>query len=96
MTHETILKRADGTKISIHVSLYVDNRNDCIWKVTVAICHPRKRSYSYVSKGDDYSWRRLSMEDREKATMAEYLKHVTAEEILAAKIDLWNAIKPTL
>lgn len=96
MTHETILKREDGTKISIHISLWVDMKDDCTWKVTVAICSPRKRSYSYVSKSDEYEWRRLSMEDREKATMLEYLKHVTAEEILSAKIDLWNAIKPTL
>lgn len=96
MTHETILKREDGTKISIHVSLWVDMRFGGIWKVTVAICPPRKRSYSYVSKSDDYSWRTLSLEDRETATMAEYLKHVTAEEILAAKIALWNAIKPIL
>lgn len=70
--------------------------NDCTWKITIAKCPARKLSYTYVNNTDDYTWRRLSMEDREKATMAEYLKHVTAEEILAAKIDLWNAIKPTL
>lgn len=96
MTHETILKRSDGTKVSIRVSLWVDIREEYKWDVSVAICAPRKRSYHYVNNTDDYTWRKLSLPEREKATMNEYLKVVTTEEILAAKIDLWNAIKPTL
>jgi hypothetical protein len=96
MRHETILKREDGTKISIEVTLWVDMRHDATWRIQVSKCPPRKRTYTYVNNTDDYTWRKLTIPEREKATMAEYLKHVTAEEILAAKIDLWNALKPTI
>lgn len=96
MTHEKILKRSDGTKISIRVNLWLDSIDGCHWDVIVYKCAPRKRTFYSVNNTDDYSWRKLDAEGRKRATIAAYLEVVSAEEILSAKMELYNAIKPTL
>jgi hypothetical protein len=96
MTHEKIFSRPDGTKHKVIVSFYAGFiEKDCKWSVEVLKCEPRKRTWLNVTS-DDYQWRAKSMGDRAKADMDKFLKLVTPEEILQAKVELWEKMKPTL
>jgi hypothetical protein len=98
MRHEKIFIREDKSKVSLTVSIDIStySRTPIEWDFSVAICEPRKRTWKYVTNKDDYSWRKLSMEDRAKYDRSMYLKHVTTEEVLEVQMELWEMIKPKL
>lgn len=97
MKHEKIIKRPDGTRVKIDVSLYLDiYRNNAQYDVDVTICAPGKRTFREVYSGDDYLFRKLSMQDRAAFILESQLKVVTAEEIYAAKLEAWELLKPTM
>lgn len=89
MTHEKIFKREDGTRYKIWVKLEVDTyRVFPYWVFWVHKCEPRKRLFGSVIPHDyrypiDYS-----------SNESVYLQHVTPEEVLETKLELWNLIKP--
>jgi len=93
MNIEKIIKRKDKSRVKIGVTLHVDARGP-IWSVWVAFCPPGKRKFIPVDLSNNYQWRGLNMADRAKATRTEQLKHVTEAEILAAKVELWESLKP--
>lgn len=49
--------------------------------MTVYTKAPRKRKWFSVYNTDDYSFRRMTLEERKKFVMAENLKVVTVEEL---------------
>ena len=96
--HEKIFKREDGTQYKIDVSLYVETfgKLKSEYRATVTWKAKGKRKWLNVSDSDDWECRKLDMEDREKWHHQKYLKHVTAEEILITKLELWEKIKPEI
>lgn len=98
MVHENIIKRSDGSRINIRIDLYVSwgYQQEVRWDLTIQYCSPRKRKFKTVDVSNDYQYRRLNIEDRKAFEFAKYLEYVTAEEILEAKLELWNKLKPTL
>ena len=98
MNHEKILVREDKTKISLMVRMCIHSlRDEVYWDVQVGIMPPNKRKFNYgVVDADDYQYHALSLDDRKKFYDKETLKIVTKEEILQAKLELWENIKPTM
>lgn len=95
MTHELILKRPDGSKVKIIVRFYELSRNDYRYMVDVLSCEKGKRTFVSVVNTDDYEYRAQSFpEGREEWAMRKYMEVATKEEILQAKLELWNKLKP--
>ena len=97
MKHETLIQRPDGTKIKLIVGFWADSmRDEFGYTVQLAVCQPRKRTFIYARNEyqDDYEYRALNKQERQKFVEENNLKYVTAEEIYQAKIELWNKIKP--
>jgi hypothetical protein len=94
--HEKIFKREDGTQYRIDAFLYVESFSQLRFKYDVSVTWKAKgkRKWLNVSDSDDWECRKLDIEDREKWHYQKYLEHVTAEEILETKLELWNKIKP--
>lgn len=95
MKHEKIIKREDGTSYLIDVSLYISS-TESRWDISVFTRGKGKKKWLGVVDSNCYQYRSLSMSDREKYRLEQYLSHVTAEEILAAKTKLWEKLSPAL
>jgi len=94
--HEKILKRPDGTRVKIIVSFW-DSRTGYRYDIEdVRTCAKGKRTWVPVQDSNCYSYRRLSLDDRAKEKVKEELKVVTKEEVLQAKLELWEKLKPTM
>lgn len=94
MRHEKIISRLDGSKVSIEVSVRIDFTKGASYNISVFTCAVGKRKYHRLCQDDDHSWRALSMEDRDKSDHLFILKHVTEDELYAAKVELWAKLKP--
>lgn len=95
MKTETILNRADGSKIKISCTFNY-NHTGYNYRISISKCEPRKRLFKVINVTDDYQYRLLPFggPERSKFELNEYLKHVTVEEIQSAKILTWNTLKP--
>lgn len=95
MKHEKIFKREDGSKVNIGIDFYPESfTNKFTYRVSVSTCEPKKRAFRYVNDTDDYTWRRLSSEERKTYEMKKNLEHVTKEEVQETAIELWQKMKP--
>lgn len=95
MKHEKVFKREDGSKIRIGVSLYSNGFSDEIdWKFWVHTCAPGKRSWYGTFNTDDYSYRKLTLDERKKHEIESALKYATLDEIKEVKTELWMKLKP--
>lgn len=93
MKEELILKRTDGTQYKIDVTLAIDFRKT-YWTVELWKKEPGKRTWHNVHNSDDYRWRRLDSKGRKKAIDELHLQHVSKNELLEAKLKLYNKLKP--
>jgi hypothetical protein len=93
MIHEKIFVRESGAKVKITVWLTVDYR-DTTWRVDVETCQPKKRTWVNVYSTDDYSFRKLSPEDRRKFIEEKQMAVITTEELQEVKTELWMNLKP--
>lgn len=97
MKHEKTIKRESGDQHKIDVDFWVDGYNDnfkMVWTVSVWRKEKRKQKWIHVHSSDDYMYRRLDADGRRKHELEAFLKHVSTEEILEAKLELWNKLKP--
>jgi hypothetical protein len=95
MRHDKLLKRDDGAHYKITVSFYLSH-NTPIWGVAVLRKEKGKRTWINIDESNSWQCRRLPMVEREKFTLEKILDHVTAEEILSAKLELWEKLKPVV
>lgn len=97
-SHEKIIKRDDGSRVKIVISLNLDYplRSTVNYRLSVALCEAKKRTWKAPTDENDHIHRLLSMDDSQLRIQANYLKHVTLEEILSVKLELWQSIKPEL
>lgn len=94
MLHEKIIKRENGVRVSIQVSMYLDFSTErANWSISVSICQPGKRTFARIHS-NYVNFRSLNTENREKANLLEWLKFVTLAEIDQAKTEAWEKIKP--
>ena len=95
MIHEKIFKRPDGKRVKIIASFSDGGYSSTPkWSFFIHVCDPKKRTWYSVADSNDYEWRKLNHEQREAHNIRQYLEHVTPEEVLETKLELWNKIKP--
>ncbi len=97
MRHEKIIRREDGSRIKIEVSVYMDGfgGGKPKYRFHVSSCEKGKRTFKNVYNFDrDYTWRALKMDDRLIYSQNKYLEHVSAEEVNQAFLELWEMLKP--
>jgi hypothetical protein len=94
MRYEHTITRPDKTRYKIDVRFYLGRNDAPTYDIVVSKCDPGKRKFMYVHDSDNYQYRGLSMEQREKARNACYLEYVTPDEIHEAQLALWEKLKP--
>lgn len=96
MKHETVLKRDDGSKAVIYTAIRaISHSDDVVFNQEVWTAEKGKRKLKPSFSTDDYTWRRLSREEKAIFEMNSMLEHVTKIELHQAKLELWEKIKPT-
>ena len=94
MRHEKIIKREDGKRIKITIRLFIDWNYSGYRVDAVGSCKKGKRKFESVFDEDDYKFRELNMDDRQKYKMDRFLECVTREEIDLAKSETWEKVSP--
>jgi hypothetical protein len=95
MQHEKIVKRPDGFRVRIKVSLMVDLQGFS-WHFSVDWCKPGKRTWIFPVDKNCYSYRRLSSEDRDKLIRNQSLLLASAEEVHCVMVELWEKLRPSI
>lgn len=96
MRHEKIIKRNNGTQYQIIVDLFIDRINQSV-KWIVQAWYREKHKQTWLNVPDtlyDNTIKRMTLKDQEEHRMKNILRFVTPDEILQAKLELWNKIKP--
>lgn len=97
MEHHKVITREDGTKYQINVTILTDSLyNETVsWRVNVVYKEKNKRKWKPLPTDlYDYQIRELNFKDKRKYYESNFLNYVTKDEILEAKLELWNKIKP--
>jgi len=93
MTHEKIYKRKDGTRIKISVWLYVhENRSN--WGYLLFIQEKNSDRWLDPFTDKDYLKRVVSLKNNDGLRMDTFDSYVSKDEILKAKMELWEMIRP--
>lgn len=93
MTHEKIFKRKDGTHIKISVWLYV-HQNKSNWGYVLFVKEAGSDRWFDPFSDKDYILRIVNPRSVDGVKMDTYDHYVTPKEILQAKLELWEMIKP--
>lgn len=92
MVHEEIIKREDGTRYKIVVSIGMTYYSHSKPYYSIELYTKGKNKRKWVNFTweivNNYSYRKLSLEDRNKFLLEKYLEVVTKEEILNSKLKL--------
>lgn len=92
---EKIIKLEDGSKLKVLASVQL--RYDKItYRLDVYRCLPGKRSYSYIIDRESFSYRGLSMEQREGFRLKSCIEAIGEAQVQAIFDELWQSIKPDL
>lgn len=96
MKHEKILKREDGSRVKICVSIHTKDYgvSNAEFRSFVLTCKKGKRTWCSTYDSNDYRFRALPMHEREKFAENSQFNSVTKEELKDVKLELWNMIKP--
>ena len=87
-------KLDNGDRISVKVKSYDRNGSLYIYDVWIIPKGKRKEIYIKDTLTDEYSYRILSMVDREKALLRRYIEVATLEVLNNALEAAWMSIKP--
>jgi len=93
--HEKIIRREDGSRVKITVELVCEwFRSEPLWTFICHRCGPNKRTWTTPVNHDDYSWRGLSSEDRDKEDRRRSLLLASEDEVLQVMRELLAKIEP--
>lgn len=93
MNHEKIVINPEGDKIKLIVRYYENFQGLPTYSLDVSVCLKGKRLFKRL-EFDNWSYRKLSLEDRRIYEHTEYLKYVTEEQMQEAKMELWHKMSP--
>lgn len=96
MKIEKIFNREDGKTVKLEVDVYVSSLNrEAVYSVEVSFHERRKRIFHNALAMNDRTYQDIrSDEGRAVYKRNKQLLHVTAEEIMSAKLELWEKLKP--
>ena len=92
---------AQGERVEIVLEFHMESYSrvrGCEYRVRdILITPPRKRKPLYLSSviRDRYEYRELPYDKRDEYVKAEFLKHVTEEQIMAEAQKLYESFAPT-
>lgn len=95
MTHEKIFTRKDGTRIKVSVWLYV-HENKSNWGYLIFVQEPGSDRWLDPFSDRDYILRIMNPKFESGLKTDSFSNYVSPEEILKAKLELWQMIKPTI
>lgn len=98
MKEEKEFKREDGTKYLIQINCYQASRYDeggLIYDFQVMRKLAGKRKWEHINEHRGYDFKYLSVEEKDEKNKAEYLKHVTINEVQEVAEILWNKNRPS-
>lgn len=93
MTHEKIYKRSNGSQVKVCVWLYV-HENKSNWGFLLWVKEAGSDRWVEPFRDQDYVLRVASPELREGVKVDSLEHYISKKEILQAKMELWNQIKP--
>ena len=98
MKHEKIVKKEDGSRVKITVSMSTDSWrfSDINYHISVDTCEPRKRTFKPAVDDTSYLYRSLSMDDRREHCLKKNIEIAGKDNINAAIIECWEKAKPDL
>lgn len=94
MKYENIIKRPNGKRVKITSHFYCDHVRGPQYTFTVEWCEKGKRKWRPSFDGNDFSYRRLNIDDRLKYELQKNYEHVTVEEVGTNHLALWKRMKP--
>lgn len=95
MKHEKIIKREDGSRVKIVVDVVAISHRDIEFRSYVLTCEKGKRTWRGTYDSNLHSYRKLSMEDRRELERKSQFSVASEKEVLDAKLELWQKLKPT-
>jgi len=95
MKHEKIIKREDGSRVKIVVDVVAISHRDIEFRSYVLFCEKGKRTWRGTYDANLHSYRKLSMEDRRELERKSQFSVTSEKEVLDAKLELWQKLKPT-
>jgi nucleoside-triphosphatase THEP1 len=91
---EKILRREDGSRVRIIVRAGEYRMTSFKYMTEVHVCKKGKRTWFSVTDINSHEYRRLSSDERDSYVRQKQLEVVTEDEILQAKLKLWETLKP--
>lgn len=76
---EKIIKRTDGTKVKVVMTLVGLRQNEL--SVRVSICENGERKFIPAINIDDHAYRTLGLQERREYRKKETLKHISIDEL---------------
>ncbi len=93
MTSSKIFKKENGDKYEVKISLSTDSSCDGFyWNIRIYFCPAGKRKYIYLDCQDDWKYRELDHDAREKYYKDFLLTHIPAEWIIEVQQDILNKL----
>lgn len=91
--HEKIIRKSDGSRVKITISISGRYR-EFKYITEVMYCPYKKRKWLDIVDYNSFEYRKLDHEERVKLIERARLDHVSEDEILETKTELWNMLKP--
>jgi len=95
LKYEKIIRREDGSRVKIELEFRHDYRN-IEYVTAVFTCGKRKRTWEPTYDRDGYHYRGLSMDDRLEFAHDSQFSVISKEELLEAKTEYWESLRPSL
>jgi hypothetical protein len=91
--HEKIIKRDDGSKVQIIVSI-LEDQGGLVYRERVKVCSKGKRTWVSPFDNGGHDYRKMSVAEQKAFSREQLLKFVSKEELMQAKLELWEKFKP--
>lgn len=93
MVSSKIFKKENGDRYEIKVKLSTDSYSKGFyWSIEVLYCLANKRKFIYLNCQDDWEYRKLDLDARDKYYKDFLLTHVPAEWIIEVQQDVINKL----
>lgn len=97
MRHEEIINQTDGSKIKAIVHFHDnDYSRKSTYRIELYRCEKGKRTYHLAYDNDSYTFRKLSIEQRQASIHDAVISILGKEMYNAVLLNAWHQLKPEL
>jgi hypothetical protein len=95
MRHEIIYNQPDGSKLKATVTFHDSDYSDmALYRVELEVCPKGKRTYTCPYDTDSYTFRALSMKNRNEYIKSQVIEILGRENYNDALNQTWEKLKP--